>query len=210
MYLPEAFVESDPDQLAAAIRAARVGHLISSGPMGLESTLLPLLWEKGGDHGHLVGHFAKANSHWRRLDGIRALAIFTVTESYISPSFYPSKAVDGKVVPTWNYVLVHAHGTVGVHQDVAWKEALVRRLTVRHESERNEPWSVDDAPRGYFDTMLNGIVGVEMVIDRIEGKWKLGQNRAAADVEGIVAGLSAGSPADARTATYTSRRLSDS
>ncbi len=202
MYIPEAFAESDPDVLAAAIGAARVGHLVSSSAQELESTLLPLLWEAGGDHGRLVGHIAKANRHWERLAGARGMVIFTVTDSYVSPSFYPSKAIDGKVVPTWNYVLVHAHGTITVHHDAAWKEALVRRLTTRHESERAEPWSVDDAPRDYLDTMLNGIVGVEMVIDRIEGKWKLSQNRSAADIEGVIAGLCAGPSADARTAHY--------
>jgi transcriptional regulator len=206
MYAPGGFAESRPDVLREAIGAARVGHMVSSGPDGLEATLLPLLWEADAAHGHLVGHVAKANGHWQHLSGCDALVIFTVTDSYVSPSFYPSKSVDGQVVPTWNYVIVHAHGTVRVHHDAAWKEALVRRLTDRHEAERDARWSVDDAPRTYLDTMLRGIVGVEMIIDRLEGKWKLSQNRSAEDVQGVIVGLSAGSATDRRTAEMVRQR----
>lgn len=203
MYAPGPFAESRPSVLQEAIFAARIGDLVSSGAEGLEATTLPLLWTPGGPHGRLIGHAAKANGHWRRLDESPVLAIFHVTDSYISPSFYPSKLVDGKVVPTWNYVIVQAHGIARIRHDATWKEDVVRQLTERHESGREEPWAVDDAPRDYIDKMLSNIVGIEIGITRIEGKWKLGQNRSKADVDGIIANLAAGSPSDQRTAEMT-------
>ncbi|MDY7100477.1 MAG: FMN-binding negative transcriptional regulator [Actinomycetota bacterium] len=192
MYRPAAFAEDRPDVLAGLIDRIGFAHLVTAAG-GLAATPLPLLRVPAPDGpGRLVGHVARANPQWRDLpDGAEALAIFTGADGYISPSWYPSKAEHGKVVPTWNYVAVHAHGTVTVHDDPAWKLDLVTRLTDRHEADRAEPWAVSDAPADFVEQRLRAIVGVELRIDRLEGKRKLSQNRPADDVAGVLAGLDA-------------------
>jgi transcriptional regulator len=130
--------------------------------------------------GVLTGHVARANPVWRN-GSVPALAVFTGPEHYISPSWYPSKQEHGRVVPTWNYAVVHAHGTLTLHDDREWLRSLVIRLTETHEAQFEKPWSVSDAPPDYIDGMLKAIVGVELKIDRLEGKWKMGQNRSESD-----------------------------
>ena len=147
-----------------------------------------MLWE--GDR--LVGHLARANAHWRRIvDGSPALAIVTGPDTYVSPSWYASKAEHGKVVPTWNYSVVHLRGRVAVHDDASWVRELVTRLTDRHEQPRPEPWSVTDAPADYVDKNLRPIVGVELLVSSVEAKAKLSQNRSDEDRAGVAAGLAA-------------------
>ena len=184
MYVPTHFAPGDDDvrELLAHPGAA---DLVTAGPEGLEATMLPFLYD--GDA--LLGHFARNNDHWKRADGRPCLVIVRGPDAYISPSWYPSKTEHGRVVPTWNYVTAHVHGTVTVHDDVAWLDDLVRRLTDRHEAGRPEPWSVDDAPERFFRGQLRAIVGVEVRIERVEAKFKLSQNRPAADIDGVVAGL---------------------
>jgi transcriptional regulator len=186
VYVPAHFAPDD-----AAVRELLTHHgaadLVTAGPEGLEATMLPFLYEH--DRGTLLGHVARNNDHWKRADGRPCLVIVRGPDAYISPSWYASKAEHGRVVPTWNYVTAHVHGTVTVHDDVAWLDDLVRRLTDRHEAGRAEPWSVDDAPERFVRGQLRAIVGVEVRIARVEAKFKLSQNRPAADVDGVVAGL---------------------
>jgi transcriptional regulator len=186
VYVPAQFApdEDDVRQLLAHHAAA---DLITAGPDGLEATMLPLLHDR--DKGTLLGHFARNNDHWKRADGQRCLVIVRGPDSYITPSWYASKAEHGRVVPTWNYVTAHVHGTVVVHDDVDWLEGVVRRLTDAHEADRPTPWSVDDAPEKFFRGQLRAIVGVEVHIERIDAKFKLSQNRPGADIDGVVAGL---------------------
>ena len=147
-----------------------------------------------GAHGALLGHVAIKNDQWREPALGESLAIVRGADAYISPSWYPAKREHGRVVPTWNYVTIHAYGRLVVHQDPAWLEANVRRLVEAHEGARPTPpapWSVDDAPRSYIEGQLKAIVGVELLIDRLEAKSKLSQNRSDADIEGTIAGLEA-------------------
>jgi transcriptional regulator len=206
MYIPRAFAEERPAVIAEAIRAARVGELVTMGANGIDATPVPLLLEPGGAHGTLVGHLARGNPQWRSFDrDVEALVIFRPADAYVSPSLYPTKRTDGRVVPTWNYVTVHAWGSLVVHDDRDWLDGLVRRLTGHHEAGREPEWSVDDAPAEYIERMLGGIVGVEIPIARIEAKWKLSQNRTPEDVEGVAAGLEAGSERDRRLAEWMRR-----
>ncbi|ANY09855.1 FMN-binding negative transcriptional regulator [Pseudonocardia sp. HH130630-07] len=196
MYVPSAFA---PDDAAVQQLLARPGaaDLVTHGPDGLDATLLPFVHDPGT--GTLLGHFARTNEHWRRADGRPGLVIVRGPDSYVSPSWYASKAEHGRVVPTWNYVTAHLHGTVTVHDDGDWLADVVRRLTDLHESGRDEPWTVDDAPERFVRGQLRAIVGVEFRIERIEAKFKLSQNRPAADIDGVVAGLRAdGDEAGAR------------
>ena len=188
LYVPRSNV-MDADDVRPFVHAVAVAQLVTVGDDGVpDATFLPVLWE--GDR--LVGHVARANGHWRRIvDGSPALAIVTGRDAYVSPSWYASKAEHGKVVPTWNYSVVHLRGSVTVHDDPEWVRALVTRLTDRHEESRTEPWHVSDAPDDYIDKNIRPIVGVEMVIESVEAKAKLSQNRSDEDRAGVAAGLAA-------------------
>lgn len=187
------------DEAVWMIETSGFGHLVSNGPDGLASSALPFLPVREQDpEGELLtlrGHLARANTHWRHLHDCAALVIFAPTDGYVSPAWYPSKAENPRVVPTWNYEIVHVHGRVVVHNDAAWTGDLVRRLTDRHEQARvgegsvAPVWSVDDAPATFITKQLRAIVGIEVVVDRIEGKRKLSQNRSDADQAGVVRGL---------------------
>ncbi len=191
MYLPGHFEESRTERLHALMRAYPFATVVTTGPEGPEANHLPLLLDSGPSHyGTLRGHVARANPVWKQLDeGARALVIFQGPQAYITPGWYRSKQETGKVVPTWNYAVVHARGTVRPVDDPVWLRRLVEQLTNRHESGRSTPWQVSDAPADYIEKMLKAIVGIEIQIDRLEGKWKLGQNRSAADQAGVAAGL---------------------
>jgi transcriptional regulator len=198
MYVPKAFAEDRAGVIGAMIDRAAVAHLVTGTDDGLDATTVPLLWvgHLDGASGSLVGHVARANPMWRTADGAEALAIFAGPDAYISPSWYPAKYEHGRVVPTWNYESVLVHGRLTVHDDDAWKLDLVRRLTDHHERDRPERWSVDDAPADFVAKQLRAIVGIELVIGRIEAKRKLSQNRDQADVDGAIAGLESGSPSE--------------
>lgn len=195
MYLPPAFRQDDLDTLHRQIAASRLATLVSHGPQGLVASHLPLLLEPGeGEFGTLYGHLARANPHWRELAaGGEVLAIFHGPEAYVSPSWYPGKAEHGKAVPTWNYVAVHAYGPVELFDEPERLRRLLGRLSDRHEAGRAQPWSLDEAPRDYIDGMLRAIVGFALPIRRLEGKWKLSQNRPAADRAGVREGLAVSS-----------------
>lgn len=188
MYQPNHFVEADPDVLAALIRAAPLATLIRGGAE-LCADVIPLELADGGTR--LIGHVARANPLWREADGQPVLAVFHGAQAYISPSWYPSKAEHGRVVPTWNYAVVQAHGTLRAIEDVGWLEALVTRLTDRHEAARAAPWAVSDAPADYIHKMLKAIVGIEITVSKLTGKLKLSQNRSDEDRAGVLDGLGA-------------------
>lgn len=204
MYQPAhgRFQVPDPADALANLCGHVPATLVSFGNEGFRTSILPMLFDSGlGESGILRGHLARANPHWRSLavDG-RAIAIFNGADAYISPAWYEEKRLTGKVVPTWNYFTVVVHGAVVTHQEVDWLVPHVRDLVDRHESGRADPWSIDDAPPGYVETMARAIVGLEFRIERIDAKRKLSQNRSAADIAGAIAGLREGSADERATA----------
>jgi transcriptional regulator len=196
VYLPPAFQEDRTDVLHAAIRGSGLATLVTLGPDGLVASHIPLLLEpEPAPYGTLIGHVARPNPQARGATG-PALAIFHGPDAYITPSWYETKRATGKVVPTWNYVAVHATGPISFFDDPERLLEVVTRLTERHESGRAAPWAVSDAPADFVQGMLKGIVGLSIRIERLEGKWKMSQNRPPADRDGVVAGLTAeGQPA---------------
>ncbi|WP_095093057.1 FMN-binding negative transcriptional regulator [Pseudomonas sp. Irchel 3A5] len=193
MYVPSYFKDDDLDRLHALIEHTRLAILVTHDEHGMQASHVPLLLRADqGANGTLYGHLAKPNPQWRALkNGAQALVIFPGADAYISPSFYPAKAEHGKVVPTWNYVAVHAYGVAQVFNDPQRLLDVVSGLTDKHESGRASPWAVADAPADYIDKMLSAIVGFALPIERLEGKRKLGQNRSAADFAGVREGLTA-------------------
>lgn len=193
MYLPRAFVDEDLPRLQGVIQHSHLATLVTWGALGLQASHVPLLLDpEQGANGTLYGHLAKANPQCAELaSGAEALLIFMGEDAYISPSFYPSKAEHGKVVPTWNYVAVHAYGQPEVFTDPQRLLQVVEGLTERHEAGRPQPWKVADAPADYIDGMLKAIVGFALPIQRLEGKRKLSQNRNAEDIAGVRDGLAA-------------------
>jgi transcriptional regulator len=173
--------------------AAPFANLVTMGAEGLDATPLPLIFDPSdGPRGSLIGHIARANPQWRTAEvGQEALAIFSGPDSYITPSYYETKRLTGKVVPTWNYVTIHARGRISFFHEAGPLHDLVRRLTERHEGERAAPWAVSDAPADFIQSQLRGIVGLRLEITALTGKWKMSQNRSPADRAGVVAGLRA-------------------
>jgi transcriptional regulator len=182
----------DDAEVQALLEHHGAADLITVTGQGLLATLLPFVFDPArGPHGALLGHVARNNEQWQVPAQGESLVIVRGADAYISPNWYPSKAEHGRVVPTWNYITAHVYGRLVVHDDPAWVEDLVRRLTAKHESGMTRPWSVDDAPGRYVDGQLRAIVGVELEITRVEAKAKLSQNRPEADVAGVVEGLQA-------------------
>jgi len=210
MYNPSHFREERLDVLHGAIREARLCSLVTLGGDGLDASHIPVLLEAGeGAFGTLYGHLARGNPQWKQTDrNVEALAIFMGPDAYISPSWYAAKAEHGKVVPTWNFVTVHARGQIEFFDDRDRLLPLVTKLTDRHEGKRTDPWQVSDAPADFIDSHLKAIVGFRLPIARIEGKWKLSQNRSEADRRGVVDGLRAGGDtADRDVADLMAQRL---
>jgi len=192
MYRPAQFDETRLPVLHAAMRAAGLAILVTGGEAGLQASHLPLLLDADeGPHGTLLGHLARPNPQWRDAAGQPAMAIFSGLDAYVSPSAYPTKRETGMVVPTWNYIAIHAHGVLEVEEDPARLRALVARLTERHEAGRAAPWRIDDAPEAFIQKQLRGIVGITLRITRLEGKWKMSQNRNPADRAGVATSLAA-------------------
>jgi transcriptional regulator len=172
------------------------GLLISTGPDGLLANAVPFLLEATlGKLGTLQCHIARANGQWREIDGQPVLVVFQGPQSYVSPGFYETKRETGKVVPTWNYAMVQARGVARLRTDTGWLGKQIEALTARHEMGRNPSWAVGDAPPTYIESQLRGIVGIEIEIANIEGKWKVSQNRPEADRRGVADGLSQTDPA---------------
>jgi transcriptional regulator len=194
MYQPDLHRE---DRLAVQhdlIRTHPFGLLISTGPAGLLANGVPFLLHDNGGLGRLQVHLARANPQWQGLDGQEVLVVFQGPLTYVSPGFYETKRETGKVVPTWNYAMAQARGTARVMADPAWLDTQVAALTDTHEAGRAEPWKVSDAPRPYIEAQLRGIVGVEIDIRSLEGKWKVSQNRPEADRIGVAQGLAKAHP----------------
>lgn len=193
MYLPAHFAESRPQVLRDFIAAHPLGLLVTqSRAGGIDANSVPFFLDASDDGtpGVLRAHVARANPVWTSArDDVDALVVFQGPHGYVSPAWYPSKAEHGKVVPTWNYVMVQARGRLRAIDDKAWLRAFVTRLTERHEGGRPAPWAVADAPADYIETMLGAIVGIEIALGSLVGKWKVSQNRAAADRAGVAEGL---------------------
>ena len=191
MYLPAHFNETRPDVMRALMRSRPLSTLVTQCESGLVANHVPVqTLDEPAPLGCIRGHIARANPLWREYrDGTQALAIFQGPQVYVSPSFYPSKAQTGEVVPTWNYAVVHASGTLRFIQDTAWLRDFVSGLTAAHEQARATPWKIDDAPAPYIDKMLSLIVGFEFAITALSGKWKVSQNRTQADQRGVISSL---------------------
>ena len=192
MYLPAHFNESRPAVLRAFVRDHPLGLLVTQNRAGgIDANCVPFVLDADGDSpGVLRAHVARANPVWSSArDDVDALVVFQGPQGYVSPAWYPSKAAHGKVVPTWNYVMVQARGRLRAIEDRAWLRDFVGRLTDRHEGARAEPWGVGDAPADYIETMLGAIVGIELTLSALVGKWKVTQNRSEADRAGVAEGL---------------------
>jgi transcriptional regulator len=194
MYLPKHFAEDDVAEMHALMRANPLATLVSHGPDGLDANHIPLLLADGEPNGKLQGHVARANPLWKpgSVTG-EVLIVFHGDESYISPSGYATKAEHGKVVPTWNYVAVHAYGELRVIDDPKWILAQVSALTATNEATLPQPWAVTDAPADYIGKMLGAIVGIEITVTRLLGKWKVSQNQPPANQASLIRAL-AGKP----------------
>ena len=194
MYLPKHFEETRPETLHELIRTHPLGLLVTLNEAGLQANNVPFVLDPdpAGGLGILRAHVARANPLWReaRTD-VEAMVVFQGPQAYVSPGWYPSKAEHGKVVPTWNYVTVQARGTLRAIDDADWVRAFVTRLTTRHEAVQAKPWAVTDAPPDFVDTMVRAIVGIEIPLTALTGKWKVSQNRSAADRAGVVDALRA-------------------
>ena len=211
MYQPAhgRFAVADPAAFLGEVSAVVPATLVTSGPAGMRATILPMLFDAAdGEHGTLRGHVARGNPHWREIadDGTtEAIAIFNGPDAYISPAWYEEKRLTGRVVPTWNYTTVVAHGLLMLHHEPEWLLPHVRRLVERHEAARSKPWSVDDAPADFVALQAKAIVGLELRLERIDAKRKLTQNRSEADFEGVVEALSGGSPREQAVAAEMRR-----
>jgi transcriptional regulator len=191
MYVPAVHREERLDALHALMRSHPLATLVTYGSNGLLANLIPFIVTANENLGVLRGHLARANGQVAALgEGGEALIIFQGPEAYITPSWYPSKREHGKVVPTWNYVVVQARGKAKVIEDPAWLLAQIGQLTNQQEKPRPHPWKVSDAPEPYVAAQLKAIIGIEIEIDRLEGKWKVSQNRPEADRLGVAEGLS--------------------
>lgn len=195
MYIPKHFAEPRVEVLHELMRTRPLATLVAQTTDGLDANHIPLHLSLDpalpDSRGILRGHIARANPLWKSSDSTQVLAIFHGPEAYITPNWYPTKAETGKAVPTWNFAVAHAHGTLRVIDDTAWLRAHLDTLTVSQESRFDHPWQVSDAPPDYIDNMIKAVVGIEIVITRLNGKWKLSQNQPAQNQDGVIAGLNA-------------------
>ncbi|MDP3652138.1 MAG: FMN-binding negative transcriptional regulator [Rhodoferax sp.] len=207
-YSPAQFQETDRATLHALVRAHPLATWIVQHQGELLVNHIPMLLDADcGKHGTLVGHVARANPVWQALAaGATSVAVFSGPQAYVSPNWYPSKHAHGKAVPTWNYTTVHAHGVPQVMDDPARVLEVVTRLTQAHEAGQALPWQVADAPADYIDKLLRAIVAVEIPVQRWEGRWKVSQNRPAADQQGVAAGLNAQGGEAAQMAALVQQR----
>ena len=191
MYLPKHFEERDPERLRSFIKHYPLGSLVTATESGLDANHIPFLCaDTGNAAGTLHGHIARANPLWREVvRDATALVIFRGPDGFISPTWYPSKRENARVVPTWNYAVVHVHGVLRFVDDPAWVRSHVEALTREHEGKRDAPWAVTDAPADFIEKMVAAVVGVEISITRLVGKWKVSQNRSISDRVGVVEAL---------------------
>jgi transcriptional regulator len=190
MYIPRANQEDRIPVLHKLIEDQPFASLITMGSSGLFASHIPMVLKESGAMGQLRGHISRANTQWRDYTpSVEALAIFSGPQHYITPNWYPEKQETGKVVPTWNYVVVHAYGYLKIIEDAEWLMAHLQTLTGIHEAESPIPWKICDAPADYIASQIRGIIGLEITIERLEGKWKVSQNRSEQDRSGVAKGL---------------------
>lgn len=210
MYQPDHFRSDHVSQMHALMRSRPFATLVSAGSLGLYASHLPTVLKEEGPYGTIECHLARPNPHCQDLGGGagEALMIFQGPEGYITPNWYPSKFQHGKVVPTWNYAVVHAYGRPEVMREAEWLRRHVGELTAQQERSGAKPWALTDAPKRYVETMLRGIVGFRFAIIRLEGKWKMSQNRETQDRHGVVSGLrTRGGVDDVEMAEYIAGKL---
>lgn len=207
MYLPALFAASQPEELHRIIRRHPLGMLVTHTASGLDANHLPfVLDERAGHAGVLLGHVARANPVWSDVrDGDHVLVVFRGAQGYISPNWYPSKHETHRHVPTWNYEVVHAHGRIRIHDDETFVRGMVARLTRQSEANEPHPWKMSDAPADYLADELGHIVGIEIVLDRLEGKRKLSQNRELRDFDAVVSELESRGESDLAAAMKRAR-----
>ncbi len=205
MYQPPAFVEDRPEVLHGLIRSHPLGLLITAGPAGLMANPIPFQPVESDGQVTLRAHLSRANPQLADLDGADCLVVFQGAQAYVSPAWYATKQETGKVVPTWNYIIVQARGRARRIDDPAWLRTQIEALTSAHEAGAAEPWAVDDAPETFIAAQIRGIVGVEIPVTQIDGKWKLSQNRSEADRLGVVEGLKAAGQADISAAVAAAK-----
>lgn len=206
MHCPTLFREERLDILHALITAHPLATLITAGRTGLLANLIPFSLHAGGTYGIVRAHLARGNKQLEALrEGAEALVVFQGPECYVTPSWYPSKAEHGKVVPTWNFAMVQVRGKPQVIDDATWVRAQIDEMTRHHESKREHPWQVSDAPDEFIAAQLNAIVGIEIPVGAIEGKWKVSQNRLPADRQGVIDGLRTEQVCPAMLATMAGR-----
>jgi len=197
MHRPDHFRIEDVQEMHALMRARPFAALVSAGASGLYGTHLPTVLKDEGSYGTIECHLARANPHWKDLaEGGEAMMIFQGPEGYITPNWYATKAQTGKAVPTWNYAIVHAYGRPSVMKEKEWLLRHVTELSEQQERSEPQPWAVSDAPESYIDVMLRGIIGFRFEITRLEGKWKMSQNREMQDRSGVIDGLKARASGD--------------
>ncbi|HYC43559.1 MAG TPA: FMN-binding negative transcriptional regulator [Noviherbaspirillum sp.] len=191
MYIPSNFNEQRVEVLHGLMREQPLGTLVTLATSGLNANHIPFEVDAGvGEHGVLRAHVARANPLWKDYSpDVEALVVFQGAQSYISPSWYPTKEVDGRAVPTYNYMVVHAYGPLKIIDDAAWVRAQLERLSGQHEGGRKRPWTLDDAPADYIEKLQKAIIGIEIPISRLSGKWKVSQNQPAVNRAGVVQGL---------------------
>jgi transcriptional regulator len=211
MYASPTTREDRQDVLVAAIRTIGFGALVAISADGLSATHIPMLVRQGSDGEieiEIEGHVARPNEIWRiAQSGVQALAIFQGPQAYIHPGWYPTKQVDGRAVPSWNYIAVHAHGRLEAVEDPVWLRSHLTDLTDINEASRNEPWALSDAPQDYLDAMMRAIVGLRLRVDRFEGNWKMGQKQPVENRLGAIAGLSVSAHASDRDVAAVMRDL---
>jgi transcriptional regulator len=199
MYMPRHFEETRTEVLHQLVRLHPLATLVHLGPEGLEANHVPLhLYSEPGEPVVLRGHVARANALWREADlSVPVLAVFQGPQHYISPNWYASKAEGGKVVPTWNYAVVHAKGRLRIRDNAAWVRAQMQALTTQQEAPLSHPWTVEDAPADYTERLLQAVVGLELVVDSLQGKWKVSQNQSIANQTSVQQALQADGSAPA-------------
>jgi transcriptional regulator len=207
MYIQTSFEERDISVMHSLMAAHPLGAWVMEANGELTVNHIPFIVDAArGPCGTLVGHLARANTVWQTISRLESVVVFQGPQAYITPSWYPAKQEHGKVVPTWNYAVVHAHGMPRIIDDRDWLRAHVTNLTAIHEAPRETPWQVSDAPDEFIDALIGGIVGIEMPIARLAGKWKMSQNRSDADRTGVIAGLSGRSARDRDAARLVEER----
>ncbi len=190
MYIPNHFNEPNIKVMHDFIRANPLSTLVTTTSNGLNANHIPLILVENESFGILQGHVARANPIWRESSAdVESIAIFQGSNAYISPAFYATKEENGKVVPTWNYAVVHAYGTLRVIDDAVWLRSQIERLTMQQEADFPKPWTLSDAPDDYIEKLITAVVGIEIVITKLEGKWKVSQNQPEKNKESVVEGL---------------------